>query len=423
MRTRSIASGLAALTLLAAALSCQNINVDTEKVDPCTFDHAAGKYSAPFDLEIENDDPAVEIWYTDDGTIPSDGGGTSQLYNDVDKVPIDQTTTIRAKGYKAGLRASDERSATFTFVWTRGADMAGVSDLLGRYDFACTSIGSRIFIIGGRERVSGPVVSQVSTVLVYDVDATENAWSTISPISGTRQGMDAVVYNGMIYIAGGSSGGVAVGTTEEYNPGTGTWTAKGDLAIPRYGHRLAVIGDYIYAVGGENAGGLVTTVEKFSIGTGTWTNLEAAFDSIERTEFGLGVVGTKVYVFGGRNSSAKLKSCQAFDPNIAGDKWQDMEDMPVATEDLGAAVIGGRVYSLAGEQPGGIVNNSYRFDPTAEDGQSDGAGNWESVWAVPSARKNFGTAVVNSLLHCISGLIDETNTTNSVYIYDPSADD
>ena len=102
MRTRSIASGLAALTLLAAALSCQNINVDTEKVDPCTFDHAAGKYDEPFQLTIENDDMGVEIWYTTDGTEPSQDGGTSIFYDDT--IYVDRTCTVRAKGYKTGLR-------------------------------------------------------------------------------------------------------------------------------------------------------------------------------------------------------------------------------------------------------------------------------------------------------------------------------
>ena len=191
MKKPSFVFCLAALLALAVFTACQNINVDTAIVDPCTFNYATGKYSAPFDLEIENDDPEVEIWYTDDGTTPTQGGGTSQEYSA--PISISRTTTIKAKGYKPGLRASNERSATFTFVWTRGADMPGVGQLFRAASFWMYGIGWEN-LLHRRSGKGWTRTDAVKTVLVYD--PASDSWSTAPDISSERQGVEAVTYGG-----------------------------------------------------------------------------------------------------------------------------------------------------------------------------------------------------------------------------------
>jgi hypothetical protein len=66
-----------------------------------TFDHNAGTYGYSFDLSMSTPTTGAEIRYTTDGTEPTE---TSNLYS----VPINigNTTTIKAKAYKANWNSS-----------------------------------------------------------------------------------------------------------------------------------------------------------------------------------------------------------------------------------------------------------------------------------------------------------------------------
>ena len=74
-----------------------------------TFSPAAGTYFTAIDVELSSATPDAIIYYTTDGTDPSDTNGT--IYNSA--IPISSTTTIRAIAYKAGFNTSAISSAQY----------------------------------------------------------------------------------------------------------------------------------------------------------------------------------------------------------------------------------------------------------------------------------------------------------------------
>jgi N-acetylneuraminic acid mutarotase len=67
---------------------------------------------------------------------------------------------------------------------------------------ATAVIGSQILVIGGERSVNG-VKSVLNVVEAYDTST--NTWTTLAPMPTARHGMEAVVYNGKVYVADGSS--------------------------------------------------------------------------------------------------------------------------------------------------------------------------------------------------------------------------
>ena len=70
-----------------------------------------GFYDAPFEVEITTDTPNAQIYYTTDGSLPSDIGGT--FYTD--PIPINTTTTLRAIALKQGYAPTNVDTQTYIF--------------------------------------------------------------------------------------------------------------------------------------------------------------------------------------------------------------------------------------------------------------------------------------------------------------------
>lgn len=78
-----------------------------------TFDHAAGVYYAPFNLVLSTTTPNATIYYTLDGSIPSDTNGFN--YTITGPISINATTTVNAIVYATGFAPSIVTTATYIF--------------------------------------------------------------------------------------------------------------------------------------------------------------------------------------------------------------------------------------------------------------------------------------------------------------------
>ncbi|MBT0158591.1 hypothetical protein G4O51_01245 [Candidatus Bathyarchaeota archaeon A05DMB-2] len=105
--------------------------------------------------------------------------------------------------------------------------------------------------------------------LTLSAHAAENSWTTKAPMHVARSGLGVAAVNGKIYAIGGSTdSGFApsippyvayseasirgfVGTNEEYNPATDTWTYKTSMPTPRMSFAIAVVQSKIYCIGGR----------------------------------------------------------------------------------------------------------------------------------------------------------------------------
>jgi hypothetical protein len=88
----------------------------------------------------------------------------------------------------------------------------------------------------------------------------EDTWAAKAPMQQARAGLGVAVVNGKIYAIGGThatgqyppdviSGGF-VGTNEEYDPETDTWTTKAPMPTPRDYFAIAAYQNKIYCIEG-----------------------------------------------------------------------------------------------------------------------------------------------------------------------------
>jgi len=91
-------------------------------------------------------------------------------------------------------------------------------------------------------------------------DVAEDTWAAKAPMHQARAGLGVAVVNGKIYAIGGSTAsgtyrpdafaGGFVGTNEEYDPATDTWTTKASMPTPRDYFAIVAYQNKIYCIGG-----------------------------------------------------------------------------------------------------------------------------------------------------------------------------
>jgi hypothetical protein len=81
-------------------------------VSDTTFSHDRGFYDAPFEVAIATSTADAEIRYTLDGSVPTESNGTLYLR----PIPIEGTTTLRARAFKAGFEPTNVDTQTYIFL-------------------------------------------------------------------------------------------------------------------------------------------------------------------------------------------------------------------------------------------------------------------------------------------------------------------
>ena len=193
----------------------------------------------------------------------------------------------------------------------------------------------------------------------------EDSWVSKAPMQVARGGLGVAVVNGKIYAIGGSTGSGSdalisgiVGTNEEYDPETDTWTFKVSMPTPRTSFAIAAYQNKIYCIGGNTG---------YSSDTG--------------------------YACTGVN--------EVYDP--ATDTWETKASMPTARSSVQAYVVNGKIY-LIGGAPNGILNEVY--DPAAN--------TWETKTPMPTEAGGYASAVVDNKIYIFWYTLN--------HIYDPATD-
>ncbi|KAL2495031.1 kelch-like protein 1 [Forsythia ovata] len=189
-----------------------------------------------------------------------------------------------------------------TNTWSRVSSIPGLRENHVLKDFATTSVGDSIFIIGGRlcrkernilsnnnglDEFSEREVQVLSTVLRYNIKSDE--WSYCAPLNVPRYNFACTVCDDKIYVAGGQYELVNAHSTssvEVYNPSLDEWTSLPNMNKLRYKSvgvtwkgKVHVIGGFVHDY---NLNQLVTYIgrcsveiyniqsEKWDLVTGMW---------------------------------------------------------------------------------------------------------------------------------------------------------
>ena len=180
----------------------------------------------------------------------------------------------------------------------------------------------------------------------------ENTWAKKASMHEPRGGLGVAVVNGKVYAIGGSnqSGlypanirGGFVGTNEEYDPVTDTWTYRSPMPTPRSDFAIAVYNNKIYCMGGVVGTEKVDVVfsrfvtsavnEVYDPATDTWET--KAYRPNAGMFMQAVVVDNKIHVIDGHFN-------EVYDPE--NDSWTTKTPMPLPAEDYGPS--GSNEYTL-----------------------------------------------------------------------------
>jgi hypothetical protein len=176
----------------------------------------------------------------------------------------------------------------------------------------------------------------------------ENSWVSKANMRVARSSLSVAGVNGKIYAIGGTnwekksgkqtSGGV-VGTNEEYNPATDTWTYKKPMPTPMADFTIAVFQNEIYCLSGK-------VNEVYDTVTDTWETkapMPTARDGLQAN-----VAGGKIYLIGGydpNNCSNRSELNEVYDP--VSDSWTRATPMPTAGVTVLSAVVNNKIYVMS----------------------------------------------------------------------------
>jgi N-acetylneuraminic acid mutarotase len=290
----------------------------------------------------------------------------------------------------------------------------------------------------------------------------EDTWSAKAPMHQARAGLGVAAVNGKIYAIGGTTAsgpyppdayaGGFVGTNEEYDPETDTWTYRASMPTPRAYFAIAAYKNKIYCIGGavgfsvDERTGFYSYIasganEVYDTVTDTWETKASLPD--EGGKFQAHVVNGKIYVMRGSYS-------YVYDPTR--DSWVPTERMPppYPESSLVSAVVDDKII-VTGEFSTGLGSSEQKiliYD-TKNASWSEGtsgptvvvegaaaattgvkapqkvyvlglkvdalyptvvnqvydpkADAWATATVMPTNRSDFGVVVVNDILYAIGG--------------------
>jgi hypothetical protein len=171
-----------------------------------------------------------------------------------------------------------------------------------------------------------------------------------------RAGLGAAVVNGKIYAIGGHAESGVVGTNEEYDPETDTWTFKEPMPTPRQDFAVAVYQNKIYCIGGTTEYSSYSDVnEVYDPATDTWitkTRMPTA-----RLGLQANVVNGKIYLTGGL---PYLNRNEVYDP--AKNTWETKAPLPTPTGFV-SAVVDNKICAVGTYYNGEYIYTTQIYDP------------------------------------------------------------
>ena len=96
------------------------------------------------------------------------------------------------------------------------------------------------------------------------------------------------------------------------------------------------------------------------------------------------------------------------------DSWTTLEPMPTARYDFGVAVVDGKMYAIGGDKPDGSMITNEMYNPTTD--------TWNAKDPMPTDRRNFGITVFQNKIYVIGGDSSSGGPLGINEVYDPATD-
>jgi hypothetical protein len=241
---------------------------------------------------------------------------------------------------------------------------------------------------------------------------TVGTWATTGAgFTNARYFQGQAVYNGYVYIGGGSNGSSMsdIQYAKINSDGTlGTWNAT--TSIPganaaRYGEGMVAYNGKMYIMGGYTGSTylddvLYTTINSDGTLGSSWTTSSVVLPSTRYT-FGLVAYNNRFYLAGGYNGSLKNDSYYATinaDGSIS--SWTTSATFTNARLKLGMAEYNGYLYIAGGYNNGVTYYNDVQYAKINSDGSF---GSWATTSSFGTARYSMGFTPYNGYMYLSGG--------------------
>lgn len=310
--------------------------------------------------------------------------------------------------------AASSSSSSSEIVWSTTTNLPA-----RLFSLASVVYNGRAYVIGGHNGSSA--VDTVYYASINDDGALGN-WQSTRPLPDMREGPEVVVYDGRIYVLGGSTnvtirgGGRAERATVWFASvnadGTvGSWTETTSLPDPVIYHTATVWNGRIYLIGGwtgyGSRGGAVHYANINSDGSlGSWIST-TSFPASGIREHAAVVHNGVLYVIGGEPYYDTVYYARINTDGTVG-SWSTTTSMPSKLHHHSAVVLNERICVIGGEDNNRIKTNLVRYAPINSDGT---LGSWSSDTSLPKKVFHHASVVHNGRIYVIGG-------TDGVTIYD-----
>lgn len=296
-------------------------------------------------------------------------------------------------------------------LWYPGPDMFGVAvtnfggTQYGPYSAvfpAAAAIGGQIYVAGGLLPTTG------ATKTLAVLDTLSNVWTPKAQLNFATSRSALGTISGKLYLFGGEdSNGSVSNAIWAYDPNTDRWTSNGSL--PNGVKSMAAVSygsdPLLFLLGGLDSNGLsVGDVSTFRANG----SIISQGSINPRDSFAAAEVSGKIYVFGGSTTIGTGTQCiansEAFDPIAR--RSQPIASLPTPLVDASAVSFGGKIYILGGvAEPtpsacqrfigGNTSNVVYVYDPTTD--------SYSTAPLMPTARAGFAAVFANGKIFALGG--------------------
>ncbi len=265
-------------------------------------------------------------------------------------------------------------------------------------------------VAGAKAAVVNEKIYVIVSTINYEYDPAANTWATKQPMPTPRaDGIAVAVFQNKIYVIGGRiQGGVTTGINEVYDPATDTWETKTAMPTARQGLEANVANGKIYLVGGlipnypdlptANSFHSTNITEVYDPATNSWST--ATSIPTRLFTYASAVVDNKIYITAG-NSGDTTNLTQIYNPETNG--WSYGAQIPRGVQAASAAAITGNSSPKAIYVIGGFVGLASPVDYVQiYHPQND---SWTMGKPLPTARYDLAVAAFNDMIYAIGGSV------------------
>ncbi|MCC5863792.1 MAG: hypothetical protein JJU31_01605 [Wenzhouxiangella sp.] len=282
-----------------------------------------------------------------------------------------------------------------------------------RTEGTATTDGRLVYFLGGfidgeRDERGRPPVGES----MYAYDPATDSWTDLGPIPEGVHHTGLVYHNGRLFQIGGYERNTfdPTGAVRIFDIASGQWSEGEPMPTPRGSIAIALVDGLIHTIGGtvmhkdhvhehdNPAAGddrSVGTHEVYDPATDSWSR--RAPMPTARNHHGAAVVDGRIHVLAGRvGREFEMTTHEIYDP--ASDSWSEGPPLPTGRSGVATVERQGRIYVFGGETftaPARTFDEAEAFDPAT--------GEWEQLPPVPTARHGLGAAVIDDVIHVVSG--------------------